>query len=186
MDDAMNHPEAERWSHCGECGRGVDPTEYRMVDGAPICLRCLFGDVRPLALWPIGVVRNQLAREGRGVPIGRTANSEIHLVPGMSRFLTGVQEETTLTVVWYAHAATGLETTFARGLDGKIVGPFASRTPARPNPVAISEVSLVEVRGLVVVVHGLDAIDGTPVLDLKAGRESIARALREPRRAGGA
>lgn len=181
----MPEREIEPTLRCRECGAAVGPTDYRMVDGQLVCIRCLFGDVPPLAIWPIGVVRNQLAREGRGVTIGRDSRSEIHLVAGMSRFLLGVSDETALTVIWWAHAAGDLRTSFPRGLDGKVVGPFAARTPARPNPLAISEVTLVEVRGPVVVVQGLDAIDGTPVIDLKVGRESLARALGEAPRTGG-
>jgi tRNA (Thr-GGU) A37 N-methylase len=169
---ASTSPSARR---CGVCGSDRRATDFRIVDGEPICLRCLFGDVAPIMVWPIGVVRSAVARAGAGagVPIGRTANAEIHLAPGMRRFLAGLEEERALTVVWYAHAVTELETVFARGLDGKMVGAFASRTPARPNPIAITEVTLVAVRDLVLVVHGLDAIDGTPVLDLKLGRASI-------------
>ncbi|HEX6533609.1 MAG TPA: TrmO family methyltransferase [Gemmatimonadaceae bacterium] len=164
---------------CSECGRFVGATELREVDGKPVCIRCLFGDAPALGVWPIGVVRNSLAGPGTGVQICRTARSEIHLVPGMIRFLSGVSDETSLTVVWWAHLTHGLETTFERGLDGKVVGPFAARTPARPNPLAITEVTLVEARGPVLVVEGLDAVDGTPVIDLKLGRGSIARALGE-------
>ncbi|HEX5435943.1 MAG TPA: TrmO family methyltransferase [Gemmatimonadaceae bacterium] len=170
MTDSISDTSPDTSLRCQECGRAVAPADARMVDGQPLCLRCLFGDVPPLAVWPIGVVRNALAREGPGVQIGRQAHSEIHLVPGMRRFLSGLSEEKALTVVWYAHAARALETTFARGLDGKIVGPFAARTPARPNAIAITEVTVIELRDLVLVVHGLDAIDGTPVLDLKWSR----------------
>ena len=160
---------------CAGCGRTVAQSDYRLVDGEPVCHRCLFGDAPPLPVWPIGVVRSQIARAGTGTQIGRDTNSEIHLVPGMERFLSGVADETSLTVIWYAHEARDLQTTFARGVDGKIVGPFAARTPARPNGLAITDVRLLEVRGLVLVVGGLDAMDGTPVLDLKVGRESLAR-----------
>lgn len=176
----MTHTATETLVRCSECGRESEPAALREVDGRPVCTRCLFGDAAPLQVWPIGIVRNQLAREGRGVAIGRDLRSEIHLVPGMTRFLRGVAQETSLTVIWWAHAAGGLATAFERGLDGKAVGPFAARNPARPNPLAISEVTLVEVRGPVLVVSGLDAIDGTPVIDLKVGRESIARALGGP------
>jgi tRNA-Thr(GGU) m(6)t(6)A37 methyltransferase TsaA len=47
------------------------------------------------------------------------------------------------------------------------IGIFAQRAKHRPNPVGISAVRLLEVRDDSVVVQGLDAIDGTPVLDLK-------------------
>jgi tRNA-Thr(GGU) m(6)t(6)A37 methyltransferase TsaA len=47
------------------------------------------------------------------------------------------------------------------------VGTFAQRAKHRPNPIGITAVELIELRGRVLVVKGLDAIDGTPVLDIK-------------------
>ncbi len=47
------------------------------------------------------------------------------------------------------------------------VGVFAQRHKNRPNRIGVSRCELVSVDGTVVVVRGLDAIDGTPVLDLK-------------------
>jgi tRNA-Thr(GGU) m(6)t(6)A37 methyltransferase TsaA len=48
-----------------------------------------------------------------------------------------------------------------------LVGIFAQRAKARPNRIGVSTCELLGVDGLVVRVRGLDAIDGTPVLDLK-------------------
>jgi len=46
-------------------------------------------------------------------------------------------------------------------------GVFATRSPDRPNPVALSIVDLIRVDGGILQVRGLDAIDGTPVIDIK-------------------
>jgi len=46
-------------------------------------------------------------------------------------------------------------------------GVFATRSPHRPNPIALTLVKLLSKRGRVLTVKGLDAYDGTPVLDLK-------------------
>ncbi len=51
--------------------------------------------------------------------------------------------------------------------DLPLVGRFATRSPQRPNPIGIAAVELLHVRGSVLRVRGLDALDGTPVLDLK-------------------
>jgi tRNA-Thr(GGU) m(6)t(6)A37 methyltransferase TsaA len=50
---------------------------------------------------------------------------------------------------------------------GEPRGVFAIRSPARPNPIALSVVELVAVEGATLRVRGLDCIDGTPLLDLK-------------------
>jgi L-fuculose-phosphate aldolase len=46
-------------------------------------------------------------------------------------------------------------------------GVFATRSPHRPNPISLHTVALLSVRGNVLRVRGMDAIDGTPVLDIK-------------------
>jgi tRNA-Thr(GGU) m(6)t(6)A37 methyltransferase TsaA len=48
-----------------------------------------------------------------------------------------------------------------------LTGRFATRSPSRPNPVGQATVELLERRGNVLKVKGLDAIDGTPVIDIK-------------------
>jgi tRNA-Thr(GGU) m(6)t(6)A37 methyltransferase TsaA len=52
-------------------------------------------------------------------------------------------------------------------VDWPKVGVFAQRAKGRPNRIGVSVCELLEVAGLLVKVRGLDAIDGTPVLDLK-------------------
>ena len=52
------------------------------------------------------------------------------------------------------------------------LGVFAWHSSRRPNPIGMSIVKLLEVQGDRVKVHGLDAIDGTPVLDLRPYVES--------------
>ena len=47
------------------------------------------------------------------------------------------------------------------------MGVFASRSPDRPNPIGQSTVRLRHRQGNLLTVEGLDAIDGTPVIDIK-------------------
>jgi tRNA (adenine37-N6)-methyltransferase len=50
-------------------------------------------------------------------------------------------------------------------------GTFSLRSPVRPNPIGTSVAQLVGIEGAVVLVRGLDCVDGTPLLDLKPDRE---------------
>ncbi len=50
---------------------------------------------------------------------------------------------------------------------GETRGVFALRSPARPNPIALSVAELIGVEGRTLKVRGLDCLDGTPLLDLK-------------------
>lgn len=54
-----------------------------------------------------------------------------------------------------------------------IVGVFATRSPTRPNKIGLTKVELLRVRGNVVRVKGLDALDGSPVFDIKPVEEEI-------------
>ncbi|TRO49222.1 tRNA (N6-threonylcarbamoyladenosine(37)-N6)-methyltransferase TrmO [Candidatus Bathyarchaeota archaeon] len=49
----------------------------------------------------------------------------------------------------------------------RVVGVFASRSPNRPNRIGLTLVELISVRGNTVRVRGLDALDGSPVFDIK-------------------
>jgi tRNA-Thr(GGU) m(6)t(6)A37 methyltransferase TsaA len=51
--------------------------------------------------------------------------------------------------------------------DMPLLGIFATRTPRRPNPIGLTRVKLLNVEGNVITVQGLDAFNGTPVLDIK-------------------
>jgi len=78
-----------------------------------------------------------------------------------------LEDEEYLTIVYYLHKMRRVRSRFKRGLDGKEVGVFASRTPDRLSRIGIQDVRLLRVAGTTLVVEGLDAIDGTPVLDIK-------------------
>jgi tRNA-Thr(GGU) m(6)t(6)A37 methyltransferase TsaA len=48
-----------------------------------------------------------------------------------------------------------------------LTGVFATRSPDRPNPIGLHQVTVLEIVGNKIKVSGLEAIDGTPVIDLK-------------------
>jgi len=54
-----------------------------------------------------------------------------------------------------------------------LVGVFATRSPKRPNRLGLTLAELVRMEGRVVVVRGLDALDGSPVYDVKPYEEEI-------------
>jgi len=54
-----------------------------------------------------------------------------------------------------------------------IVGVFATRSPTRPNKIGLTRVELLSVKGGIVRVKGLDALDGSPVFDIKPVEEEI-------------
>jgi tRNA (Thr-GGU) A37 N-methylase len=163
-------PHAKR-ATCSECGLRRAEDKTCVIDGAVVCHRCLFGETRPVRLHPIGFVANGQQRDESDFGMrDRASTSRIELLPSQARFMHRLDEEESLTIVYHLHRARAIRSRFERGLDGKEVGVFASRTPDRPTPIGIQDVRLVGVEGTTLLVEGLDAIDGTPVLDIKLGR----------------
>ncbi len=124
-----------------------------------------------MELKPIGTVKSKVTEEidrnwGEG-------EAEIHLNPDLAPGLKGLNEFSHALVVFYMHGtppfdpATNLVRR-PRGLaDMPELGIFAQRAKHRPNPIGVTAVQIVGVEGNVVRVRGLDAVNGTPVLDLK-------------------
>ena len=91
----------------------------------------------------------------------------VELFPSQKQFMYKLDEEPYLTIVYYLHKVTSIQTVFNRRIDGKRVGVFASRTPHRLSKIAIQDVKLIKIEGTMLYVEGLDAMDGSPVLDVK-------------------
>ena len=119
---------------------------------------------------PIGIVKSPV-KEAVDENWGNVV-AEIHLLDSMASGLQGIEQFSHLIVVFFMHQSTfDLETYLVRRPRGRsdmpLVGTFAQRARHRPNPIGVTTVELLEVKQNVVKVKGLDAIDGTPVLDLK-------------------
>ncbi|MBI2185078.1 MAG: tRNA (N6-threonylcarbamoyladenosine(37)-N6)-methyltransferase TrmO [Thaumarchaeota archaeon] len=123
-----------------------------------------------ITLNPIGVVRSPL-KQGP-VKDRRTVVSEIILDKGFAGGARGLEEFSHIYVLYWAHRArarrkTSLMVNPAGRTDVAPVGVFASRSPHRPNRILQSIVEVLERKGNVLRVRGLDALDGSPVLDIK-------------------
>ena len=100
-------------------------------------------------------------------------NSEIHLDPQLAGGLQGLDGYSHILVAFFLDRAQGFDpaTQLLRKPRGRedmqAVGVFAQRTKYRPNPLGITAVQLLGIEGNVLKVRGLDALDGTPVLDIK-------------------
>jgi tRNA (Thr-GGU) A37 N-methylase len=75
-------------------------------------------------------------------------------------------------VLYWLHLARRDLVAQCRAGDGVVRGTFSIRSPVRPNPIGTSIVELVGIEGGVVLVRGLDCLDGTPLLDLKPERRA--------------
>ena len=153
---------------CAECQTACNSEDLFTIDNRQVCRKCLFGNSSPVIIYPIGIVNNNLERDH--TPFGRKGTdtvSKIELLPSQKQFMAGLAQETEITVVYYLHKSRSVKTLFKRGLDGKQVGVFASRSPDRLSRIGIQNVSLLDIKGTTLFVKGLDAVNGTPVLDIK-------------------
>jgi formylmethanofuran dehydrogenase subunit E len=116
----------------------------------------------------IGYVENEFQEPTKPDTL-RASRSRIVLAPELLEGLTGLESGMALLVVFVFHRAEGYDLLqHPRGDRSRPKrGVFALRSPNRPNPIGIAEVDLIAVEGNILTVHGLDAINSTPVLDLK-------------------
>jgi len=149
--------------NCSECKRKIIDHNYFMVDDLPVCYKCLYGQIEPLAIYPIGKVSR----------VNSDGISRIDLFPYQCKFMYKLEEEKWISIIYYLHQTYHIKTIFKRGKEGnsKEVGVFASRTPHRTSRIAVSNVELVKVSDTHIYVKGLDAFEGSPVLDIKAAKK---------------
>jgi tRNA-Thr(GGU) m(6)t(6)A37 methyltransferase TsaA len=114
---------------------------------------------------PIGYVKSGFTEPADHM-VMREEESVIVVDPGYSDGLYRIEEKEYLTVIFNFHRAAGYCLQGTRR-DGEFTGVFASRSPRRPNAIGVTTVRLLERKGNELLVRGLDALDGTPVLDLK-------------------
>ena len=158
---------------CTNCKKELDLSQLEKVDGNFICHTCLYQNHDPFKIFPIGFVENQLKRGVKfGLEGSKTQISKIHLFETQRPFLHKLEDEKWITVVFYFSNQYEIQSVFSRGIDGKKVGVFASRTPDRLSRIGISNVELIKIEDTTLYVKNLDAINATPVLDIKLGQKS--------------
>ena len=122
-----------------------------------------------IVLKPIGVVKTTAV--GNEVK-DKTKISRIVIRNELAEALEGVDSFSHLFVLFWLHQISNDQRKtlkiHPRGRrDLPLLGIFATRTLLRPNPVALTLVELIKIEGNVLTVRGLEAFDGTPVLDIK-------------------
>jgi tRNA-Thr(GGU) m(6)t(6)A37 methyltransferase TsaA len=135
---------------------------------------------------PVGTVRGGLSQpplafsdgdlqirevESRGsVSPGQVSDLVLH--EEYTDCLDGIEDFSHVVVLYWPHKVgeqgRHIEKVHPAGQkDLPLVGIFSTRSPARPNPICLSTVELLEREGNVLRVKGLDAVDGSPIIDIK-------------------
>jgi tRNA-Thr(GGU) m(6)t(6)A37 methyltransferase TsaA len=118
----------------------------------------------------IGVIRSPWTTF-EGMPLQSVAAPDVHgqieIHPSFVPGLADLQDFSHLHVVAHLHRGAPGGLTVVPFLDDTPRGIFATRSPRHPNPIGLSVVRLLAVRGATLEIVGVDLIDGTPVLDIK-------------------
>ena len=122
-----------------------------------------------IILKPVGFVRTEAASDEVK---DKSRLSEIFIDSELTSALEGIAGFSHVFVLFWLHEITATQRktlkVHPRGrLDLPLVGVFSARTNLRPNPIGLTLCELVKVEGNILTVRGLDAFDGTPVLDVK-------------------
>ena len=120
---------------------------------------------------PIGVIRSDLKDPADAPKQGALTDQEAEVVvdPAYLPALDGVEKRGKIIVICWMHVADRDRlTVHPRDREDRPErGVFSTRSPHRPNPLSLHTVTLLGIDGNVLRVRGMDAIDGTPVVDIK-------------------
>ena len=125
----------------------------------PAELRC-----KSIGTVEVGLSENKKETNSRYETVSR-----IRIFEQYSEGLTGLDEYSHVVILWWMHRAADHTVLKVNPFNQRehSVGFFASRFPARVNPIGMSVVELVAVDGCCINVRGFDAWIGTPILDIK-------------------
>ncbi len=131
----------------------------------------MFDQLSPMTLSAIGIVKSDLKEPPSAHLDLKEIVAEIEIDPQLNEALDGLEGFSHIIVLYWMHRASfdkkHLKAYPMGNKDVSEKGLFAVRTPNRPNPIGKSTVRLLERHRNILKVKGLDAIDGSPVLDIK-------------------
>lgn len=109
----------------------------------------------------------------KGLGAKHDADGVLRILPEFEAGLTDIEGFSHLIVIWEFDRSQGFELTASPPSDNRSHGVFATRSPLRPNPIALTNVELLHRKGADLHVRGVDMLDGTPILDIKPYLSSI-------------
>jgi tRNA-Thr(GGU) m(6)t(6)A37 methyltransferase TsaA len=127
---------------------------------------------------PIGIVRSELIQLEEAPMQGDEGAPEawLQLTASVAQGLAGIKVGHELMLLTWLHRADrAVLQVHPRGdANRPLTGVFATRSPDRPNPIGLHRVSVLEVRQQELRVAPLEAIDGTPIVDIKPVLSGLA------------
>lgn len=124
----------------------------------------------PIIYTPIGLIHSPF-QQPRGAPVQPPAAADvpgtITVFPEYQEGLQDLEGFSHLFLLYHFHLSQPCALKVIPFLDDTLRGVFATRAPARPNPIGLSVVRLDRVEGSTLFILDVDIVDGTPLLDLK-------------------
>ena len=119
---------------------------------------------------PIGIIHSPF-KEPKGTPIQPTATKGIDgTVEVFSEYVEGLKDLdgfSHIILIYHFHLSKKSSLKVKPYMDDQIRGVFSTRAPCRPNPIGISVVRLIAIKGNKLYIQDVDIVDGTPLLDIK-------------------
>lgn len=125
---------------------------------------------------PIGYARTpftQTSQIPKGPSAQHIAEGTIEIEPDLEKGLTDIEGFSHLFILWAFDRADGFDLLATPPTDTRAHGVFATRSPRRPNPIALTVVELLGREGRTLRVRGVDMLDGTAILDIKPYLSSV-------------
>src|SRR5262249_46922859 len=120
---------------------------------------------------PIGFIRSDLKAHAAAPRQGYEGAPDawIDVKESVAQALQGIAVDDALIILtWFHRSARDVLQVHPRGeIENPLMGVFATRSPDRPNPIGLHRVTVLEINGNSVKVGPIEAIDGTPVIDIK-------------------
>ncbi len=128
-------------------------------------------DLKEIVIKPIGFIRSTIRNPHDGPRQGSEASMTGELVVDEAyrdAFL-GLETGQKIVILYWMHMAERdvLQVHPRHDLSRPMRGVFSTRSPQRPNPIALETVEITAIENTRIHVRGIDAIDGTPLLDIK-------------------
>ncbi len=125
---------------------------------------------------PIGFVRSPYLSTDQ-IPKGpgakHEAEGQLELLPEYALGLTDLEGFSHAFIIWVFDRSEGHDLMAHPPTAARPHGVFSTRSPRRPNPIGLTVVRILRREGPVLYVHGVDMLDGTPVLDIKPYLSSV-------------
>lgn len=120
--------------------------------------------------WTIGIIHSE-HKEDAKTPIqpvyAKGCKGYVELYPEFVDGLRDLKEFSHIYLIYHFHKSREVKLIVKPYLQDVNRGIFSTRAPFRPNPIGLSVVELLSIKGNIIHFDGADIIDGTPLLDIK-------------------